>query len=179
MVQKIVTFGADALRRKAHPVVEISPQIQQLVQDMLESMHAARGVGLAAEQIGREEAVCVVDVPRDAEREDCVAANAAVAMPLVMLNPEIVSQTGKQRSEEGCLSFPDISIPITRAMQVTAAYTDLEGQRHEITVQGLLSRAVQHEIDHLNAVLLVDRMSAMQRLSVAGQLKRLRRRATG
>lgn len=177
MVHEIVTFGDDALRRKAQPVIEITPAIRQLAQDMLETMHDARGVGLAAEQIGREEAICVVDVPRDAERPECLEANSAIAMPLVLINPEITASEGKQRCEEGCLSFPEISVPITRALQVTLAYTDIEGARRAITVQGLLARAVQHELDHLEGVLLVDRMSAVQRISVAGRLKRLRRAA--
>jgi peptide deformylase len=177
VIHEIVTFGDEALRRKAQPVIEISPAVRQLAEDMLETMHDARGVGLAAEQIGREEAICVIDVPRDAERPEFAEANAAIVMPLVLINPEITASEGKQRCDEGCLSFPDISVPITRALQVSFAYTDLEGARHAVTVQGLLARAVQHELDHLEGVLLVDRMSAVQRLSVAGRLKRLRRAA--
>ena len=179
MVHQVVLFGEDALRVKAVPVTAITEEIRQLVADMLETMHAARGVGLAAEQIGRQESVCVIDVPPDAEKPGCQAFNAAVAMPLVMLNPEITDPVGKQRDEEGCLSFPDLSVPLTRANQVTVAYTDLDGNRQKITVQGLLARAVQHECDHLNGVLLADRMSAVQRLAVAGQLRRLRHRAKG
>ena len=83
MIHIIVTFGTDVLRHKAKPVVVITDELRSLVRDMLESMHAARGVGLAAEQIGHEEAVCVIDVPAEAEKPDCVAANAAVKMPLV------------------------------------------------------------------------------------------------
>ena len=175
MIHRVLTYGEEALRRKAEPVIEITPAIRQMVAEMLETMQAERGVGLAAEQIGRTEAICVIDVPTEAELPECVEANAAVAMPLVMINPEITAQEGKQRAEEGCLSFPEISVPITRARQVSAAYTDLEGQRHTITVQGLLARAVQHELDHLNAVLLVDRMTPVQRIAIAGRLKRLRR----
>ena len=85
MVHQVVLFGEDALRVKAVPVTAITEEIRQLVADMLETMHAARGVGLAAEQIGRQESVCVIDVPPDAENPGCQAFNAAVAMPLVML----------------------------------------------------------------------------------------------
>ena len=177
MVQKIVCFGEEPLRVKAVPVTQITPEIRQLVADMLETMKAARGVGLAAEQIGRQEAVCVIDVPANAEKPECVAFNAPVAMPLILLNPEVSDPRGKQRDEEGCLSFPEISVPVTRASQVTATYTDLEGSRRTITAQGLLARAIQHECDHLNGVLLVDRMSTLQRMSVAGQLRRLRQKA--
>ena len=177
MVQKIVCYGEEPLRAKAVPVTQITPEIRQLVADMLETMKAARGVGLAAEQVGRQEAVCVIDVPADAEKPECAAFNAPVAMPLIMLNPEVSEPRGKQRDEEGCLSFPEISVPVTRASQVTATYTDLDGARRTITVQGLLARAIQHECDHLNGVLLVDRMSTLQRMSVAGQLRRLRQKA--
>ena len=148
-----------------------------LVKDMLDSMYAARGVGLAAEQIACEVAVCVIDVPTESEKPECVAVNAAIPMPLVLINPAIAATAGQQRNDEGCLSFPEISVPITRAMQVTVTYMDLNGQPQTATAQGLLARAILHEVDHLNGVLLVDRMSAMQRLAVAGKLKRLQAEA--
>jgi len=177
VIHPIVTFGHDVLREPAKPVAEVTDAIRQLVQDMLETMYASKGVGLAAEQIGRTERVCVIDVPHDAEKEDCREENAAVPMPLVLINPEILASEGKQRNEEGCLSFPEISAPITRADKVTATFLDLTGARQTVTARGLLSRAIQHEADHLNGVLLVDKMSAMQKMSVAGQLKRLQKRA--
>ena len=177
MIYSVVTFGHEILRQKAVPVAEITPEIRQLVMDMLESMYAAQGVGLAAEQVGHTERVCVIDVPRDAEKEACREENAAVAMPLVLINPEILATEGKQRNEEGCLSFPDIGAPITRADKVTVTYTDLNGVRQTVSARGLLSRAIQHEVDHLNGVLLVDKMSPMQKMSVAGQLKRLQKNA--
>jgi peptide deformylase len=177
VVYEIVTFGQDVLRHKARPVVAVNAAIRDLVQNMLESMHAARGVGLAAEQIGREEAVCVIDVPPNSEKPDCIADNAAITMPLILINPEVLATEGTQRNDEGCLSFPDISAPITRANKVTFTYTDLDGQRLTATARGLLARAVQHEIDHLNGILLVDRMSTLQRMAVAGQLRRLQQQA--
>jgi peptide deformylase len=177
VVYEIVTFGQDILRRKAQPVGAVNADLRALAQSMLETMHAARGVGLAAEQVGRDEAVCVIDVPPNTEKPDCVAENAAIAMPLTLINPEILKVEGTQRNDEGCLSFPDISAPITRANRVTFAYTDLDGQRLTATASGLLARAVQHELDHLNGVLLVDRMSTLQRMAVAGQLRRLQQQA--
>ena len=132
---------------------------------------------MAAEQVGRTESLCVIDVPRDVEKEECREENAAVPMPLVLINPEIVAAEGKQRNEEGCLSFPEIGAPITRADKVTVAYTDLAGVRRTATARGLLSRAIQHETDHLNGVLLVDKMSPMQKMSVSGQLRRLQKKA--
>jgi len=175
VIYPVVTFGHEILRQKAVPVAEIDEAVRQLVRDMLESMYAAKGVGLAAEQVGRTESVCVVDVPRDAEKEACREENAAVPMPLVLINPEILAAEGKQRNEEGCLSFPEIGAPITRADKVTVTYTDLTGVRQTVTARGLLSRAIQHEVDHLSGILLVDRMSPMQKMSVSGQLRRLQK----
>jgi len=177
VVHDIVTFGQEVLRHKATPVKAVTKETKTLVRDLLDSMYAARGVGLAAEQIGHEEAVCVIDVPAESEKPECVAVNAAIPMPLVLINPVITANTGQQRNDEGCLSFPDISVPITRAMQVTLTYLDLDGKQRTATAQGLLARAILHETDHLNGVLLVDRMSAIQRLSVAGKLKRLQAEA--
>lgn len=174
MIHPILTFGEEALRQKAKPVAEVTDAIRKLVTDMLETMYAAKGLGLAAEQIGRTECVCVIDIPTDVEKEECRADNAAITMPLVLINPEILASEGKQRNEEGCLSFPEIGAPITRANQVTVTYLDINGHRQTVTAKGLLSRALQHEIDHLNGILLVDKMSPMQKLSVSGQLRRLR-----
>lgn len=178
MIYPVVTFGHEILRQKAVPVAEITDAVRRLVQDMLESMYAAKGVGLAAEQVGRTESVCVIDVPHDAEKEACREENAAVPMPLVLINPEILATEGKQRNEEGCLSFPEIGAPITRADKVTVTYTDLAGARQTISARGLLSRAIQHEVDHLSGILLVDKMSPMQKIAVAGQLKRLQKQAS-
>ncbi len=175
MILPIVTYGNEILRQKAVPVAEVTDAIRQLAKDMLETMYAARGLGLAAEQVGRTERICVIDIPLEVEKEECRAGNAAIPMPLILINPEITASAGKQRGEEGCLSFPEIGAPITRAERVTVRFTDANGTEREITACGLLARALQHEIDHLDGVLLVDRMSQMQRLSVSGQLKRLQR----
>jgi peptide deformylase len=177
VILPIVTFGHDVLRQKATPVPEVNEDVRQLVRDMLESMYAAKGLGLAAEQIGRTESVCVIDVPKEAEKEECREENAAIPMPLILINPEITATQGRQRNEEGCLSFPEIGAPITRADRVTVSFTDLDGNRQTLSARGLLSRAIQHETDHLNGVLLVDRMSPLQRMSVSGQLKRLQKAA--
>ncbi len=176
MILPIVKYGSSVLHEKSTPIVEITDGVRQLVADMLETMYDARGLGLAAEQVGRTEALCVIDVPAEVEKEECVEFNSAIKMPLIMLNPEIINESGTQRDPEGCLSFPNISAQITRANEVTVTYLDLSNQRHTITACGLLARAIQHEVDHLNGVLLVDSMSPMQRLSLAGQLKRLHKK---
>lgn len=176
MNHEILIFGHEGLRRKARPVTAFNATLTALANDMLDTMRQARGLGLAAEQIGRDEAICVVDVPRDAEVPAWVDANAAVTMPLVLINPRIESSNGKCRSQEGCLSFPDVFAQITRAETVTVSFMNLEGKPCRIEAGGLLARAIQHEIDHLNGVLLVDRMSPAQRVASAGSLRRLRSR---
>ncbi len=162
----IVRYGNAALREKAVPVAEVNAAIRQLASQMLESMYAEDGVGLAAEQIGRTERMCVIDVPP----ED---ANG-VKMPLVLVNPEISHLEGEQCGPEGCLSFPGIYIKVVRAEKAVVSYTDLEGQPQQVEGTGLLARALQHEIDHLDGVLLVDKMSAVQKVANAGKLKRMK-----
>ena len=173
MIFPIAKYGSEHLRKKTGTVDAPAPKILDLARDMLETMYHAEGVGLAAPQIGRSEALCVIDVPNEAEKPDCREFNAGIEMPLVMLNPEIISTSGTQRNSEGCLSFPEINVMVTRPLEVTATFTNLDGVRQTITARGLLARAIQHEIDHLNGVLLVDRMSALQKVSVSGKLKRL------
>jgi peptide deformylase len=177
MIYPILKFGDEVLRQKATLVAEVNDEVRKLVLNMLETMYASKGLGLAAQQIGRTECICVIDVPTDVEKEECQADNASIAMPLVLLNPEVLASEGKQRNEEGCLSFPEINAPITRANQVTVTYLDIKGHRQTVTAKGLLARAVQHEIDHLNGILLVDKMSPMQKLSMSGQLRRLQAKA--
>jgi len=164
MTIPICIYGGAILKQKTQRVEKITPEIKTLIQSMLDTMDRANGVGLAAPQIGRTECVCVIDIPRDAEDEVFRDINAHIAMPLVMVNPEITSSEGTLRRSEGCLSFPEFHIEITRSKTVTFAYTDAKGERKTTTASGLLARAVQHEIDHLNGILLYDRMSPAQRL---------------
>lgn len=166
-VNAIVKYGSDLLRAKATPAAVVDDAIRTLVGDMLASMYAESGVGLAAEQIGRTEAVCVIDVPAE---QAC-----GVKMPLVLINPRIVESEGEQVGQEGCLSFPDIYINVRRAQRVKATYLDPDGHAQSVEATGLLSRAIQHELDHLNGVLLVDHMSPVQKVANAGKLKRLKR----
>lgn len=178
MILPIVTFGNAVLKQPAEPVAEITPEIRQLVKDMLETMADAEGVGLAAEQVGRREAVCVIDVPRDAEYKTHIGKNDHVAMPLVLLNPVVRDPQGTMRKSEGCLSFPGLYCDITRAETVTVDWLGLDGERHSATVHGLLARAVQHEVDHLGGTLMSDKLSSAQRLANAGRLRRIRAMAT-
>jgi peptide deformylase len=172
----VLKYGDPSLREKAVRVGRVDAGIRQLARDMLETMYASNGVGLAAEQVGRAEAVCVIDTHQPhGEREEGPPENPSVPMPLVLINPRIVESSGTQVGQEGCLSFPEIYVQIKRAAEVTVAFTDLDGRETSVHGVGLLARAIQHEVDHLNAVLLVDRMSAIQKVSVAGKLKRLKK----
>jgi peptide deformylase len=178
----VVKYGNDALRVKALPVEIVDENIRALASDMLETMYANSGVGLAAEQVGRTEAVFVIDVSppsgsnHEDDYEDEEPENPDVPMPMVLINPEVLSfDGGQETAQEGCLSFPEIFTNITRPSEVTVAYTDLESSRNTITASGLLSRAIQHEMDHLNGVLLVDRMSHVQKISLSGKLRRLKK----
>ncbi|MBN1557642.1 MAG: peptide deformylase [Lentisphaerae bacterium] len=179
MTYRILTYGEDALRRRARPVGEVDDGIREAARDMLATMYAAEGVGLAAEQVGRDEAMFVVDVPAAPGPNGEPPENPDVPMPLVMINPEITASSGEQSSPEGCLSFPELYVQITRAMEVEAVYTDLENRRRTVRARGLLARAIQHELDHLRGVLLVDRMSAVQKVAHAGRLKRIRKQRAG
>ena len=175
LIYSIVTYGNEALRKKAIPVVDISNDIRKLAQSMFETMYASNGVGLAAEQVGRTESICIIDIPKDAEKVECREKNASIEIPMILINPQIIASEGEQRDEEGCLSFPQIGVQVTRAYQVTVSYTTLEEVRKTVTAYGLLARAVQHELDHLSGILLVDQMNSIQKLSFSGKLKRLQK----
>lgn len=173
MLLKVFKYGEKVLREKATPVSTVTPQLVELAENMLETMHQARGVGLAAEQVGRLEKVCVIDIPEGCEEPEDEAFNAPIQMPLVLFNPEIIDQVGSQHDKEGCLSFPNVGGSITRAAQVTCQYLDVEGRAQIITARGFLARAIQHELDHLNGILYIDHMSAIERLTFAPKLKKL------
>ena len=159
---EIVQYGDPVLGKKAVPVQTVTPELRALASEMLSAMYAAEGVGLAAEQVGRTEALCVIDVPPDAQGADA-EANAGVRMPMVMFNPVVSDPEGTQRGSEGCLSFPGVSAQVTRGKHCSAR------------VRGLLARAVQHEVDHLGGVVFVDRVSSAQALLLRPKLARLRK----
>ena len=170
----IVTYGNPVLKKPAVPVKEVTPELRALAQAMLDAMYAADGVGLAAEQVGRTESLCVIDVPPDAQGKDA-PLNAGVKMPMVMFNPVVSAPEGSQRGSEGCLSFPGISAQVTRARSVTVDWMGEDGRHYSARVHGLLARAVQHETDHLAGVVFVERVSGTQLLLLKGKLAKLRR----
>ena len=180
MLLDIVKYGSAVLRETAVPVPAVTPELVRLAEDMLQTMYHAKGVGLAAQQIGRTESMCVIDVPANCEEsEEVKAFNARVKMPLVMFNPVIIAKEGAQDGKEGCLSFPNMGGLVVRADQVTCQYTDAAGRMQIVTVRGFLARAVQHETDHLNGILYVDLLSAVEKLELADKLKKLAKKNGG
>ena len=173
MILKVYKYGEKVLREKATAVAAVSEALRKTADDMLETMHKAGGVGLAAQQVGRRERMCVIDIPEGCEEEFDEVFNAPIQMPLKMWNPEILMSEGTQDDKEGGLSFPDIGGHLVRAEQVTASYLDENNFPQTITVRGFLARAIQHEVDHLDGILYIDRMSAVERLSRANKLKKL------
>ena len=173
MILKVYKYGEKVLREKSTSVTVVDDALRTLAADMLETMHKAGGVGLAAQQVGRTERVCVIDIPADFDDGEDTFFNAPIPMPLVMFNPQVVAQEGSQRDKEGCLSFPNVGGSLTRAEQVTCQYLDAENNPQMITARGFLARAILHETDHLDGVLYIDRMSAVERLAVAAKLKKL------
>ena len=175
MSLSICTYGNPILRQRAVEVVAIDEDIRALAKEMLETMHREHGVGLAAEQVGRTERMFVVDIPPESDiGNDGQCENPALQMPLVLINPKITGHTDDvQIGPEGCLSFPEIFADVERWYEVDAEYIDLDGNPKILHARGLLARALQHELDHLEGILLVDRMSPVKKVVLSGKLKRL------
>lgn len=154
-------YGDPALRIKGKPVAEVDGRIRELADNMLETMRAANGIGLAAQQVGEALQLTVVDVSAVEDRPSTMAWNGREVnpndhMPLIILNPRIETGPEKEIASEGCLSFPEISADIERAGWAKVEAQTLDGERVEIEATGLLARALQHEIDHLNGILFID-----------------------
>jgi len=163
MILEVVKYGHPALRQKGARVETITLEIKKLMADMFETMHANHGVGLAAQQVGKALQLTVIDVREAKDRPswlelDGKSADVDAFMPLVLINPEIKPAGEPVAGGEGCLSFPEIFGEITRAESVDVKALDKKGKPIEFRCGGLLSRAIQHETDHLNGILFIDRM---------------------
>ena len=163
MILPIVKYGHPVLRKKGERIERVTPEIRQLIEDMLETMEANQGVGLAAQQIGQAIQLTQIDV-EDMEHHPSTIehqgqpAKVADFMPLVLINPEVTPAGAPVESSEGCLSFPGIYAEIHRPESVNVRALNEEGEVIEFRCGGLLARAVQHETDHLNGILFIDRM---------------------
>lgn len=179
MIRSIVLYPAPVLRAKCRPVEEITDDIRALAEDMLETMVEANGVGLAAPQVGVDLQLAVVDVSHVPE---CISyllvngqpAGLAEIMPLKFVNPVLTLRSPRVTEQEGCLSFPELRAMVTRHERVIAKLTTLDGSRLEIETDGLLSRAIQHETDHLHGRLFIDRLTASAKVSLQNRLKWMR-----
>ena len=160
----IITLPNPLLRKRSAPVERIDAELGKLADDMLETMYAAPGVGLAAVQVGVPRRLIVVDTAKDEEPP----------APLVMVNPEIVALGfGLRMHEEGCLSIPDERIEIERPANLTVRFLDRNGRPHELVAEGLLATVIQHEIDHLNGKLIIDYLSRLKRDIIIRRFKKL------
>ena len=164
-LRSIHLWGSPALRQRCEEVESVDDEVRTLVQDLFDTMYAAEGIGLAANQVGLARRVAVVQVGDHPE--------------LVLINPEILETEGKEKDEEGCLSIPDIFGDVDRAQRIVIETSNLEGERvrHELT--DLFSRAVQHEIDHLNGILFLDHLSPLKRLMLQKKWKKSRKGKRG
>jgi len=180
MKLSILQYGDPILRAKGKRVDKIDNRVRELAQNMIETMHAANGVGLAAQQVGESLRLTVLDVSQVEDRPSTMKLNGKDidpknAMPLVLINPEIELRSETEVGTEGCLSFPEITGDIERAKFAVVRAENLEGETIEIETSGLLARAIQHELDHLNGILFIDRMSSAAKVSLSSRLKRLQK----
>ncbi len=165
MKRDIIMFGAKILRKKCTPVATVDDEVRALVSDLFDSMRAAEGVGLAAPQIALARRVCIIDVSSQQPEHP----------PIALINPRIIERQGEQLGEEGCLSFPDMYGDVKRAGHVAVEALDINGEIFTAEGDGFYSRALQHELDHLDGVLFIDHLSSLKRQLMRGALKRLKK----
>jgi peptide deformylase len=165
MIRPILRYGIDVLHRPAEPVAEITPDVERLIDDMIQTMYAAPGIGLAATQVGVALRVFVVDVSVGRNPQDLK----------VFVNPEFVEREGMQLEEEGCLSVPGFNATVARPARAVVKGLDRSGREQVVEGTGLLARAFQHEIDHLDGVVFVDRLRGLQKDLIVRKIRKLSR----
>ena len=160
----ILHYPDPRLRTRAQPVVQVDDTLRRLIDDMFETMYAAPGIGLAATQVNVHLRLVVIDISEDRSE------------PLCLINPEIVEAVGQESSQEGCLSVPDVFEAVTRAERIRVRALDREGQSRIIEASGLTAVCIQHELDHLEGKLFVDRLSELKRTRIRKKYEKLQRR---
>jgi peptide deformylase len=180
MPLNVVHYNQAILRKKGAKVAAFDSALKKLADEMVETMHRAEGIGLAAQQIGQAVQLCVIDLrPVEAEFEweyDGTRPPLELFMPLTLVNPEVIAVPEPTTVyEEGCLSFPQIRGDVTRPDEITVKFKDVTGHAHSLRCNGLLARCVQHEVDHLNGVLYIDRMDKATLLAIDPELKALKK----
>jgi peptide deformylase len=178
MILPVVKYGNPILRKKGALVQKLTPEMKRLIGDMLETMRDARGVGLAAQQVGEALQLTVVDVRDVTDRPSSLVwqgkdVEVAAFMPLVLINPRITPLAEAVEGPEGCLSFPEIFADIPRAETIEVSAMNEEWRPISFRCSGLLARAIQHEADHLNGILFIDRMSTATRRQLKPELEAL------
>lgn len=178
MVLPIVNYGHPVLRQKGDRIAQITPAVGKLIADMLETMYDAEGVGLAAQQVARALQLTVIDVREVKDRPstlelDGQTADVTAFMPLVMINPEVTGYGNTIAGPEGCLSFPEIYEDVARPEFVEVKALDAKGKPLHFKAGGLLARAIQHECDHLNGILFIDRMPSKAKQALKPELETL------
>ena len=175
-ILEVLKFPDPRLRKKGVEVTDLTPELQQLAQDMLQTMHSFKGIGLAAAQVDRQIRLLVTDTrPRENGRykpEELTELEAAVLQPLIIFNPEITKKEGKTSYEEGCLSVPTYFETVERFDWIELTGIDINGQQFTIETDGLLSICLQHEIDHLDGKLFIDRLSPIKSSRIKGKIKK-------
>jgi peptide deformylase len=162
-VLKVLHFPDQRLRTVAKAVAEITPEIQEIAENMLETMYLENGVGLAATQVNIHQRIVVIDVSESRDQ------------PMVLINPEIIEKSGEEESTEGCLSVPETNATVKRCEFVTFQYTDLDGNTQVIEADGLLAVCIQHELDHLQGKLFIDYLSSFKQKRIKTKLEKLQR----
>lgn len=180
MTLPVVKYGHPVLRQKGARVESITPEIRQLVDDMLVTMRAAAGIGLAAQQVGRAIQLTVIDVRGVKDRpstleQDGSAVDVDTFMPLVLINPQIRPYGDPVTGPEGCLSFPEVFADISRPGFVEVTAQNGKGESLHFQAGGLLSRVIQHEVDHLNGILFIDRMTTKVKDSVRAEIEAIQK----
>jgi peptide deformylase len=174
----IVHYNLPVLRKKGAKISSFDAALRKLAAEMIKTMHEAQGIGLAAQQVGHSIQLCVVDL-REAKLDFSWELDGAhppldLFMPLEIVNPELTFLPSQETSyEEGCLSFPEIRGDIDRPDLISVKFQDIHGTPHQLTCDGLLSRCIQHEVDHLNGVLFIDRMLKKVRAPLERSIKQL------
>ena len=165
MIRPILKYGADVLHEPARAVESLTPDVERVIEDMIETMYAAPGIGLAAPQVGVSLRIFVLDL----------SVGRDPAGLLVMINPSFVERDGMQLEEEGCLSMPDFNATVVRPSRVVIKGLDRTGTEYEREGSGLLARAFQHEMDHLDGTLFVDRLRGIKREIIVRKIRKLSR----
>ena len=166
MIRPILRYPAPILHQKAVDVPAVTPEVVSLLDDLVHTMHSASGVGLAAPQVGISERMFVIDLSVGKSPDDLI----------VLVNPTFVRRDGMQLEEEGCLSVPGFHATVARPLHVVIRGLDRNGQERTIEAHGLLARALQHEMDHLDGILFIDRLKPVQRRLILRRIERLRHR---